>query len=109
MRRKPLLSSQRLDELIEEATVDCWNEDEQHAGLCVIVKDNVRCPFRAKVIGEEVEVVGFEEDGSTLDAICRKNGEEYPVEVTSLQWTEALPEGYEWIEAYNAWQSGRWT
>jgi hypothetical protein len=44
-------------ELIEEATVDCYNEDEEHSGLLTMVQDNVVCPFRAKVIGEDVTVV----------------------------------------------------
>src|SRR4051812_32431488 len=47
----------RLRALIEEATVDCYDEDEQHVGLMTMVEENVVCPFKAKVIGEEVEVV----------------------------------------------------
>jgi hypothetical protein len=50
----------RLDALIEEATVDCWGQEEQRTGLLTMIEDQVVCPFRAKVIGEEVTVLEFE-------------------------------------------------
>jgi hypothetical protein len=50
----------RLQELIEEATTDCYDEDEEHAGLLTMIEDHLVCPFRAKVIGKEVAVVGLE-------------------------------------------------
>ena len=43
----------RLRELIEEATVDCYDESEQHVGLLTMIEENVECPFPATVIGEE--------------------------------------------------------
>ena len=46
----------RLHALIEEATVDCYGESEQHLGLVTMVEENVACPCTAKVIGEEVEM-----------------------------------------------------
>ena len=44
----------RLDELIDEATVDCYGEEEKHVALFTMIEEHVVCPFRAKVIGETV-------------------------------------------------------
>jgi hypothetical protein len=95
----------RLQALIEEATVDCYDEDEQHVGLMTMIEDNVICPFKAKVIGEEVEVVELRsaEYGIGVDAICRYNGKDYRINIHSLEWPRQKPEGFEWIEAYRAW------
>jgi hypothetical protein len=98
----------RLDALIEEATVDCYTEDEAHGGLMVSVEDGVVCPFKATVIGEEVEVVELRsrETGFGVDAICRYKGKDYRIDIFSLEWPKQKPEGYEWVEAYRAWLGG---
>ncbi len=98
----------RLNELIEEATVDCYNEDEAHVGFMCTVGDKVVCPFPAKVLGEDVEVVELRdaEFGHGVDAVCRYKGKEYRINLHSLEWPKQKPEGYEWIEAYRAWLGG---
>jgi hypothetical protein len=95
----------RLRALIEEATVDCYNEGEEHMGFVNMIEENVVCPFKAKVIGEEVEVVevGGPEHGFGIDAVCRYKGKDYKLDINSLEWPKQKPEGFEWIEAYQAW------
>lgn len=99
---------ERLEELIEEATIDCYNEDEQHSGLLTTIEDNVVFPFAAKVIGEIVQITGMEwpDDGLGLHFTCEKNGETYEIDAGSIEWVEPLPEGFEWIEAYLSWARG---
>ena len=99
--------SSRLQALIEEATVDCYGEEEAHMGLVGMAEENVACPFKAKVLGEEVEVVELaaKQSGLGLDAICRYKGKEYRIDIGSLEWPKQKPEGYEWIEAYQAWRA----
>lgn len=95
----------RLQALIEEATVDCYGEEEQNMGMMTMVEENVVCPFPAKVIGEDVEVTALEShrQGFGVNAVCRYKGKEYRIDITSLEWPKVKPEGYEWIEAYQAW------
>jgi Calcium binding len=99
---------ERLLELIEEATIDCYNEDEEHSGLLTMIQDNVVCPFRAKVIGEEVTVVDLEwpKSGYGLLAVCERKGKKHRVDINSLEWIKPRPEGFEWIEAYLLWRGG---
>lgn len=101
-------SAARLQELIEEATVDCYDEDEQHTGLLTMIEENVVCPFPAKVIGEEVEVIDLEwpDEGYGLKAVCKRKGKTHRVDITSLEWVDPLPDGFEWIEAYLEWRKG---
>ena len=107
-RRKTVTDPERLQELIEEATVDAYGEDEQHMGFLTMIEDNVACPFKAKIIGEEVEATAVEspESGYGLKVICRYKGKLYPIDITSLEWIDPLPEGFEWIEAYFEWLKG---
>jgi hypothetical protein len=51
------LSKARLDELVEEAIVDCYNESEQVTGLYTMIEDNLAVPFETTVLGVPVSVV----------------------------------------------------
>jgi hypothetical protein len=96
-----------LQNLIEEATVDCYDESEAHVGFVTMLEENVICPFEATVIGEKVEVVEVRgrEAGFGVDAVCRYKGKDYRIDINSLGWGKKKPEGFEWIEAYQAWLS----
>jgi Calcium binding len=95
----------RLRALIDEATVDCYDEDEQQMGLTTMIEEHLVCPFPAKVIGEDVEVVKLVQSdrGLGLDAVCRYKGKDYRIDINSLEWPKHKPAGFEWVEAYRAW------
>ena len=96
---------QRLRALIEEATVDCYEEGEEFQGMVNMLEENVVCPFPAKIVGELVAVTDLEAPphGFGIQAVCRYKNKDYRIDVTSLEWTKQRPEGFEWIEAYLAW------
>jgi len=99
----------RLRALIDEAIFDSNDESDEHAGLLGMIREEVACPFWARLQGEEVECVRFErpKKGYGLNAICRGqngNGKPRTVDIESLEWTDPLPKGYERIEAYLAWR-----
>lgn len=50
------LSKRRLTEMIEEATVDCYNDSEQVGGWFTMVQDNLAVPFPTIVLGVPVTV-----------------------------------------------------
>lgn len=84
---------ERLRALIEEATVDCYGEDEQHVGLLTMIQ-------------EQVTVTGLESaEAYGIAALCDRNGKQYRVDVGSLEWIKPYAEGFEWIEAYLEWRS----
>ncbi|MEX2220737.1 MAG: calcium-binding protein [Candidatus Rokuibacteriota bacterium] len=103
-------TGRRLRSLIEEALVDCYTEDEQHGAFLVMLDEHVARPFKARVVGEEVEVRGFDWDGTSqgIVAICRRKGRHYRVNVTALEWLGRPPTGAIWFDAYRAWLRGAW-
>lgn len=44
--------------MVEEATVDCYDEKEQLTGLATMIEDNLRVPFETTVLGVTVTVTG---------------------------------------------------
>lgn len=105
---KPITDPERLSELIEEATIDAYGDEEQHTGLLTMIEDNVVCPFKAKLIGEVVEITDFvwPDSGLGLKVKCTHKGKTHLIDITSLEWTDPLPEGFEWIEVYFEWRRG---
>ncbi len=100
-------SPARLQALIAEATSDSNDESDERTGLLGMIRQEVACPFRARVQGEDVECLRFEwpKRGDGLNAVCRsQKGKSQTVDVGSLEWVDPLPKGHEWIEAYLAWR-----
>ena len=64
------LSEADLDELVAQATVDCYNEDEELAGLAVMLEDNLAVPFETTVLGVPVTVRKIDQTESGIVAIC---------------------------------------
>ena len=54
----PELSEEELDALVEEATVDAYNDEEQLGGFAVMIEDNLEMPFETTVLGVMVTVNG---------------------------------------------------
>jgi len=69
----PSLSKARLKELIEEAVVDAYGEEEQAGGFFTMIEEHLALPFSVKVLGVDADV---EKVDMTLDsqivAICRR-------------------------------------
>lgn len=102
-------NSQRLSEaglrkMIEEATVDCYNESEQITGFFTMIDDNLEVPFETLVLGVTavVERIDLTSDDSIV-AICSRRRHRQRIPILDLQLPDPLPRGAEWIEAYRRW------
>ena len=64
----------RFDQMIADATVDCYNEEEQVTGLFTMIQDELVVPFQTLVLGGGVTVEGVEltTDGQIV-AICTRD------------------------------------
>jgi hypothetical protein len=93
-----------LDRLIEEATVDCYNEEEQASGFFAMIEDNLAFPFSTQVLGLRVSVVAIrmDNDGS-LKAVCERSSHRQHIALSDLPLPRPLPSGAEWIAAYQRW------
>ncbi len=102
--RPGTLTRARLDALVEEATVDCYNEAEQATGLLTLIEENLALPFTTSVLGADVAVIGVDlTDTDQIVAICALDGQRQPLGLLDLPLPEPPPAGAEWIEAYRHW------
>ena len=93
-----------LDNLIAEATVDCYNELEEVTGIFTMLEENLAVPFATKLLGVEVTVERV--DLNKVDeivAVCRRGRERLRVPVIDLPLPEPKPKGADWIDAYRRW------
>jgi hypothetical protein len=102
-----LLNKARLDELVEEAIVDCYNESEQVTGLYTMIEDNLAVPFETTVLGVPVTVVRVRlTSQDEIVAVCRRAGTRQSVPLLDLPLPSPPPAGSEWIAAYRHWLRG---
>src|SRR5215471_21289296 len=102
------LSPRHLQKLIEEATVDCYDKEEQASGFLTMIEENLALPFTARVLGVEASVVAVEmDDDGSLEAVCERGGERQRIGLTNLPLPSPPSSGGEWIAAYRRWACGR--
>ena len=109
IRRTPShgLTRKVLDSLVEEATIDCYNEEEQATGLFTMIEEHLELPFHTKVLGVQVSVERIEiTDEGEVVALCRRGREKQVFPLLSLPLPSPPPVGFEWIEAYRRWRRG---
>jgi hypothetical protein len=101
------LSKARLEALVEEATVDAYNESEQVTGLFTMLEDHLRVPFTTTILDVEVTVEKVDLTGEEeIVAVCRRGKMRQRVSLLELPLPSPPPEGAEWIAAYRYWR--RW-
>ena len=93
----------QLDALVEQATVDCYNDDEQLTGLYTMIVDNLAFPFTTRVLGMDVIVEDVDMRGNGIVAICSRGSARQAIPILELPMPTPAPDGAEWIEAYRHW------
>jgi hypothetical protein len=97
------LSEAELKAMIEEATVDCNDEEEALTGFATLVEDNLEVPFETIVLGVTVTVTGVTHTSHGLVADCARGRHRQVIHVLDLPLPEPPPKGAEWIAAYRRW------
>jgi len=101
------MNEDRLNALLEEATVDCYDEEEEFTGILVTLDERLNFPLQARALGEPVEVIGLDEARSGLRrgimARVRKGEREYPVALAELEFVDPDSVSAEWLAAYRYW------
>ena len=102
------MDKERLRDLLEEATVDCHDEEEEFTGIFyTLAEGGLNLPLEARVLGELVEVVDMDGASSSLRrgivALVRKGDREYPLALAELEFVDPDPASAEWLEVYRYW------
>jgi hypothetical protein len=104
---RPKPSTKRLEAMIEEATVDAYNDDEQITGLFTMLEEHLALPFDTEVLGITVTATKIDLTvGHEIVAICRRDAHKQAIPILDLPLPDPLPDGVEWIDAYRRWR--RW-
>ena len=61
-----------LEAMIEEATVDAYDDDEQFTGLYTMLEEHLAVPFSTTVLGVEVTVRKVDLTADTIVAVCSR-------------------------------------
>lgn len=98
------LSKKRFEEMVDEATVDCYNDSEHITGWYTMIDDNLVLPFDTKVLGVPVVVDRIElTETEQIVARCTRGAHRQPIPILDLPLPTPVPRGSEWIEAYRRW------
>ena len=97
------LSEAELNAMIEEATVDCNDEEEALTGFATLVEENLEVPFETTVLGVTVTVTSVTQTSHGLVADCARGRHRQAIHVLDLPLPEPPPRGAEWIAAYRRW------
>jgi hypothetical protein len=100
------LSEAELDELVEQAVVDAYGDDEQMTGFYTMICDNLALPFATTVLGVEANVERVDLTDSGIVAICTRGRDRQAIPILDLPLPAPLPPGSEWIAAYRHWAGG---
>ena len=97
-----------LDDMIAEATVDCYNESEQACGLYAMIEDNLAMPFSTAVLGVNVIVERVDlTEADEIVVVCCCGRKRQRIPILDLPLPNPEPSGSDWIEAYRRWARGR--
>ena len=98
------ISGAVLDELIEQATVDCYNESERVTGLFTMIEEHLALPFTTTVLGVPVTIARVDLTATDeIVAICTRDRHRQTIPILDLPLPDRTPDGLEWIEAYRRW------
>lgn len=93
--------------MVEEATVDCHDEEEQVSGFFNMIEECLVVPFGTQVLGVDVSVdsVGLAADNQIV-AVCSRGQFRQALPILYLPLPAPPPDGAEWVEAYRFWATG---
>ena len=93
---------------VEEATVDCYNGEEQRMGLLTMLQDNFALPFETEILGVSVIVERVDLNGADeIVAVCRRGRERQAIPLLGLPLPSPPPAGAKWSAAYRRWTRQR--
>jgi hypothetical protein len=93
-RRRKNYSAAMLDTLIDEATVDAYDDSEQKAGFFTMLENHLATPFATEVLGMIVMVEAVDmTDDEEIVAMCVRDKWRQPIRIIELPLPDPPPEG----------------
>jgi hypothetical protein len=90
--------------MIEQATVDAYDDSEQATGWFTMFEEHIELPFETVVLGVAVNVTSIDlRDGDQIVATCTRGRNRQAVLLVDLPLPSPPPAGANWIDAYREW------
>jgi len=101
-------SKSRLEQLVEEATVDAYGDSEQRTAFLTVLEECLDLPFETLVLGMPVTVERIDlTSADEIVTVCRRGKARQVIPILDLPLPFPPPAGAEWIEAYRRWACAR--
>ncbi|PIY80454.1 MAG: hypothetical protein COY80_02875 [Candidatus Pacebacteria bacterium CG_4_10_14_0_8_um_filter_42_14] len=97
--------SNLLDQLIEEATVDCYDEEECRIGFFTMFEDNLQMPFAATIGGRKISVIKIDCDGKMIKVLVQDELGQIWVDILDIEVGEKV-RGLNWLNVYRKREQG---
>jgi len=101
------MNQARLEALLDEAMVDCYDEEEQFWGVFYMLEEKLHFPLPARVLGEPATLIGLDDSRSGqrrgVMARVRKGDREYAVALSEVEVLDSDPVSAEWLAAHRYW------
>lgn len=104
---RPQVSKAKLKDMIEDAIVDAYTEQEQTVGFLTMLQEHLAMPFSTSVLGVDVvvEKIDITREGHIV-AVCRRDKIRQRIGILDLPLPTPPPSGAEWITAFYQWRRG---
>ncbi len=101
------LSDERYEELVEQATLDCYDEEEEFTGVLCTLEDELAFPLDATLAGVPVEVIELDSERSSsrrgIVAVVARDGQRFSAGLADLLFIDPDPVSAEWLEMHRRW------
>ena len=106
--RKMKISKQnknKFERMVEEATIDCYNEYEQCSGWACTLEEELPLPLKCLIFGEEATLVdvGADEHGTAVLGVITKNKKKIRIPIQDVEAIDKIAKNLEWLKAYRYW------
>ncbi len=93
--RRGSLSAKKIAEMIEEATVDAYDESEQAVGWFTMFENHLALPFDTEMLGVRVVVEEIDlRDDNRIVVVCRRGRVRQAIDITELPLPTPRPPGW---------------
>lgn len=88
----PPYSSEEIDAITDEATIDAYGFEEELGSWAVYLGDELDFPFPVKVIGKTVQAIGIEERDELVKLKVKSGNKEYWINLLDAEIVASLGE-----------------
>lgn len=94
-----------LEKMAEDATVDCYNDEEAFAGWACTLEDELPLPLKCKILGQEAFLIRVETDdsGKSVLGVIKIGKKKIRTPIQDIVPVNKKMKNVQLIDAYRHW------